>query len=235
MGDTTLHVQVHNADINVFLYDGYDWSTTRRTIENEVKEMRKRLAKIRQLVAKGQTQQTAGEETSALLFNSVYIGLKEDTDELDSNALIAAIDEELKEDLDTATESSWQSLPVPSQPKTPAPAARLNGKRLARAKSPSIEFRIAGLDADITQYRPDDPLVSRVFATLKDLEILDHIKSSTWKKFLTALRSDSRGNVRETDSNMIKAELRTVRPVVNDPSEEARLKVSQTCMSSLSW
>ncbi|KAH7871768.1 uncharacterized protein C8R40DRAFT_529797 [Lentinula edodes] len=224
MGDTTLHVEVHNADINVFLYDGYDWSTTRRTIENEVKEMRKRLAKIRQLVAKGQTQQFAGEETSALLFNSVYIGLKEDTDELDSNALIAAIDEELKEDIDTVTESSWQSLPVPSQPKTSAPATRLNGKRLARAKSPSIEFRISGLDADIAQYHPDDPLVSRVFATMKDLEILDHIKSSTWKKFLTALRSDSRGNVRETDSNMVKVELRTVRPVVNDPSEEARLK-----------
>ncbi|KAJ3809145.1 hypothetical protein F5876DRAFT_44505 [Lentinula aff. lateritia] len=224
MEDTALHVQVHNADINIFLYDGYDWSTTRRTIENEVKEMRKRLAKIRQLVAKGQTQQFAAEETSALLFNSVYIGLKEDTDELDSNALIAAIDEELKEDLDTATESSWQSLPVPSQPKTSAPATRLNGKRLARAKSPSIEFRIAELNADIAQYRPDDPLVSRVFATMKDLEILDHIKSSTWKKFLTALRSDSRGNVRETNSDMVKVELRTVRPVVNDPSEEARLK-----------
>ncbi|KAJ4487878.1 hypothetical protein J3R30DRAFT_861953 [Lentinula aciculospora] len=223
-GNTSLHVQVHNTDINVFLYDGYDWSTTRRTIENEVKEMRKRLAKIRQLIAKGQTQQSASEETSAILFNSVYIGLEQDADELDSNALIAAIDEELKEDVDTATESSWQSMPVLSQPKASVPTTRLNGKRLMRAKSPSIEFRVASLDADFAQYHPEDPLVSRVFATITDLEILDHIKTSTWKKFLTALRSDSRGNVRETDSDMVKVELRTIRPVANDPSEEARLK-----------
>lgn len=187
--------------------------------------MRKRLAKIRQLVAKGQTQQSPGEETSALLFNSVYIGLKEDVDEFDPTALIAAIDEELKEDVDATTESSWQSLPVPSMPKPSVPATRLNGKRLVRAKSPSIEFRVAGLDADFAQYCPEDPLVSRVFATVTDLEILDHIKTSTWKKFLTALRSDSHGNTRETDSNMVKIELRTIRPVPTDPSEEARLKV----------
>ncbi|KAE9409647.1 hypothetical protein BT96DRAFT_953466 [Gymnopus androsaceus JB14] len=224
MGDTLLCVQVHSTDINVFLYDGYDWENTRKTIENEVKEMRKRLAKIRQLVAKGQTQQSPGEETSALLFNSVYIGLKQDVDEFDPTALIAAIDEELKEDVDTTTESSWQSLPVPSVPKPSVPTTRLNGKRLVRAKSPSIEFRIAGLNADFSQYCPEDPLVSRVFATVTDLEILDHIKTSTWKKFLTALRSDSRGNTRETDSNMVKIELRTIRPVPNDPSEEARLK-----------
>ncbi|KAJ3725873.1 hypothetical protein C8R42DRAFT_575547 [Lentinula raphanica] len=222
--DTALHVQVHDTDVNVFLYDGYDWSSTRKVIENEIKEMRKRLAKIKQLVAKGQTQQFTGEETSTLLFNSVYIGLKEDADELDSNALIAAIDEELKEEVDTTTESSWQSLPRTSQPQLSVRSTRLNGKRLVRGKSPSIEFRVAGLSADFAQYHPADPLVSRVFATVTDLEILDHIKTSTWKKFLTALRSDSRGNVRETDSHMVKVELRTIRPVADDPSEEARLK-----------
>ncbi|KAF5377015.1 hypothetical protein D9757_007710 [Collybiopsis confluens] len=224
-GETSLHVRVHDTDINVFLYDGYDWENTRRTIENQVKEMRKRLAKIRQLVAQGQTQQSDIEETSALLFNSVYIGLRQNTDDLDSSALIAAIDEELKEDnLENATESSWQSLPAPSLPKHSTPSVRLNGKRLMRAKGPSIELRVAGLEADFSRYLPQDPLVSRIFATVTDLEIYDHIKTSTWKKFLTALRSDSRGNIRETDSQMVKVELRTIRPVANDPSEEARLK-----------
>ncbi|KIK57741.1 hypothetical protein GYMLUDRAFT_75350 [Collybiopsis luxurians FD-317 M1] len=224
-GETTFRAQIYDTDVNVFLYDGYDWANTRRTIENEVKEMRKRLAKIRQLVAQGQTQQSAIEETSAFLFNSVYIGLKQDADELDPTALIAAIDEELKGDpSETATESSWQSLPVPSLPRPSVPSTRLNGKRLARAKGPSIEFRVAGLDADFAQYSPKDSLVSRMFVTVTDIEILDHIKTSTWKKFLTALRSDSRGNIRETDSRMVKVELRTIRPVANDPSEEARLK-----------
>jgi autophagy-related protein 2 len=106
-----------------------------------------------------------------------------------------------------------------------ARSAKVHGKRLTRSKTPSIEFQLMGVEAEVDQYRADEPLVSRTFVTVKDLEILDHIKTSTWKKFLTELRSDSRGNVRETDSNMVRVELRSVRPVPGHPSEEARLRV----------
>lgn len=222
-------VRVHNADVVVFLYDGYDWAKTRKTIEEEVKEMRRRLAKIRQLVASGQTQDPSIEETSTLLFNSVYIGLEQDAEELEPGALIAAIDDELKDDTETASQSSWQSLKPPTSGKPRPLSARVHGKRLYRAKGPSIEFRLMGVEAEVDQYRPDEPMVSRTFATVKDLEILDHVKTSTWRKFLTELRSDSRGNVRETDSNMVRVELRSVRPVPNHPSEEARLRVSYYC------
>ncbi|KAJ7109447.1 hypothetical protein C8R44DRAFT_937041 [Mycena epipterygia] len=223
LGATTVRIRVHKADVNLFLYDGYDWAKTRKTIEEEVKEMRRRLAKIRQLVAGGQTQDSSFEETSTVLFNSVYIGLEQDVDELEPAALIAAIDEELKDDFDTTSQSSWQSL-RPSGT-TPRPrSAKVHGKRLIRSKTPSIEFQLMGVEAEVDQYHADEPIVSRTFVTVKDLEILDHIKTSTWKKFLTELRSDSRGNVRETDSNMVRVELRSVRPVPGHPSEEARLR-----------
>lgn len=227
--ETTLRVQLNNADVNVFLYDGYDWANTRRTIEEGVKEMRKRLAKIRQLVATGQSQDPILEEdTTALLFNSVYIGLDQDVDELEPGALIAAIDEELKDDYETISQSSWQSLKPQSATtsKPPQKAPRVQGKRLTRAKSPNIEFRLAGLKLNVDNYIEDAPLVSKIFATIRDLEILDHMKSSTWSKFLTSLRSDSRGNVRETDSNMARVELRNLHPVPGHPSVEARLRVS---------
>ncbi|KAJ7709834.1 hypothetical protein B0H17DRAFT_915352 [Mycena rosella] len=224
LGATTTRIRVHKADVNLFLYDGYDWAKTRKTIEEEVKEMRRRLAKIRQLVAGGQMQDSSFEETSTVLFNSVYIGLEQDVDELEPAALIAAIDEELKDDFDTASQSSWQSLrPAPGTAPRP-PSAKVHGKRLTRSKTPSIEFQLMGVDAEVDQYHPDEPIVSRTFVTVKDLEILDHIKTSTWKKFLTELRSDSRGNVRETDSNMVRVELRSVKPVPGHPSEEARLR-----------
>ena len=100
--------------------------------------------------------------------------------------------------------------------------------RLTRSRGPSIEIRLSGLDAELDQYCPEEGLVSRTFATVRDVEILDHIKTSTWQKFLTELRSDSRGNVRETDSNMVRVELRTVHPVPKHPSEEARLRVSNS-------
>ncbi|KAL0581534.1 autophagy-related protein 2 [Marasmius crinis-equi] len=224
LGETSLQVRIRNSNVNVQLYDGYDWAYTRRTIENEVKEIRKRLAKIRQLVANGQTQETDPEETSAVLFNSVYIGLQQDVNELEPDALVAAIDEELKIDLETASQGSWQTLPAPSS-KPASQTTRTTSRRLTRSRGSSIEFQVLGLNATFDQYRPSEQLVSKVFATVENLEILDHIKTSTWKKFLTALRSDSRGNIRETGSSMVRAELRTLRPVVDDPSEESRLRL----------
>ncbi|KAH7922102.1 putative peripheral membrane protein [Leucogyrophana mollusca] len=223
-GDTTLRIRVHSCDITLFLYDGYDWARTRKIIEQEVKDMRRRLAKIRQLVATGQTQDPDMEETSALLFNSMHIGLDRDLDDLEPGALIAAIDEELNDNFETDTQSSWQSLhpASPGQPHTRSP--RVHGRRLTRSKGPSIEIRLSSLDAEVDHYRPGEAMVSRTLAVVKDLEILDHIKTSTWRKFLTDLRADSRGNVRETDSNMVRVELRTVRPSPSHPSEEARLR-----------
>ncbi|KAL1694660.1 hypothetical protein GGG16DRAFT_46816 [Schizophyllum commune] len=225
LGATTLRVRIREGDITLFLYDGYDWARTRKTIEQEVKEMRKRLAKIRQLVANGQTQETDSDDVSAVLFNSVHIGLDEDFDALEPGALIAAIDEELREDPETASQSSWQSLRAPGPSGKPKQkSVRVHGKRLTRAKGPSIEFRLQGVHADVDQFRPGEDMVSRTFATVRDLEILDHIKTSTWKKFLTELRSDARGNVRETDSNMVRIELRMVQPVKGNSAEEARLR-----------
>ncbi|KAI0670368.1 hypothetical protein C8Q78DRAFT_1035864 [Trametes maxima] len=226
-GDTTMRVRVHNFNATVFLYDGYDWIRTRKIIEEKAKEMRRKLAKIRQLVASGQTPDPSVEETNALLFNSVYIGLEHNVDELEPGALIAAIDEELNEDFETTTQSSWQSLkpqPLASPGRSGSQSTKTPRRRLRRAKGPSLEIRLLGLDAEVDNYRDDTSLVSRILATVKDAEILDHIKTSTWKKFLTSLQTDSRGNVRESDSNMVRVELRTLHPVPGHPSEEARLR-----------
>lgn len=176
-------------------------------------------------MAQGQTLEDDLEEAGALLFNSVYIGLDPDTANLEPQALAAAIDHELEEDPDI--EGSWQSLPAPhvrsaqsSQP------SRGSGKQLTRSKGPTMEFKLTGLSAEIDQYYPTASLRSRILVAAEDLEILDHIKTSTWQKFLTSLRSDSKGNVRETGSNMVRIEYRVVCPVQGHSSEEARLRVS---------
>lgn len=188
--------------------------------------MRRRLAKIRQLVANGQTPDPTVEETNTLLFNSVYIGLQHDVDELEPGALIAAIDEELNEDLETASQSSWQSLkPQPVSPQSPEKRLKRSKRNLTRSKGPSIEFRLEGVLAEVDNYRSHKSLASRILVTIRDAEILDHIKTSTWSKFLTSLHMDSRGNIRETGSNMVRVELRKVYPVPGNPAEEARLRV----------
>ncbi|EAU88507.1 hypothetical protein CC1G_04213 [Coprinopsis cinerea okayama7 len=207
-GEEAIRVRIHNCDVYLLLYDGYDWPRTRKIIESEVKEMRKRLAKIRQLVANGQVQepQAVPEDTGKYLFNSLYIGVNQDVDAAEPDALIAAIDEELREDFETGTQ------------------IRVQGKKLNRSKTPSMEFCLLGVNAEFNQYNGDILLVSRTFVTVKDLEILDHIKTSTWKKFLTALRSDSKGNIRETGASMVRIELHNVRPAPGETSQEARLR-----------
>ena len=227
-GETLLRVRLHQVHIQAFLYDGYDWARTRKTIEDQVKLMRRRLAKIRQLLATGETQTPEMDQTSALLFNSVYIGLDDNAEDMEREELMAAIDGKL-EDFETASQSSWQSLPAaPSQPAAPKlsriPSASRN-KRLTRSRGTSIEFKLTGVDAEIDQYLPKVSTASRTLITVRDFEILDHIKTSTWRAFLTEMRSDSRGNVRESGSDMVRVELRDVKPIPGHPSVESRLRV----------
>lgn len=197
-------------------------------IEEKQKEIRRKLVKIRQLVASGQTPDPSVEETSTLLFNSVYIGLEHNIDEMEPGALIAAIDEELNDDLETASQSSWQSLKPQQQSPIGSgsrPKTKRSNKRLARSKGPCIDFRLQHLDVDLDNYRSDPVVASRALVTIRDVDILDHIRTSTWSKFLTSLATDSKGNIRESGSNMVRVELQKVYPVPGNPAEEARLKV----------
>lgn len=210
----------------MFLYEGYDWAATRKVIEDEVKKMKRRLTQIKQLVASGQAYDPSIDPTNTLLFNSIHVGLDQDADEMAPDALIAAIDEKLGEDDDTASVSSWQSLQPTSSRRPNVPQPRPHGRRLTRSRNPSIEFHLAGVFTETVQFAPNDEIVSRTFVTVKDVEILDHVKTSTWRKFLTTLRSDSRGNIRETGSDMVRIELRGVHPVPGKALEEIRLRVS---------
>lgn len=228
----TTSVRIHDSNVTLSLHAGFDWQRTRDIVKEEVDAMRRRLLRIRQLVSTGEAPHEDIEDAHTTLFNSVYIGLPPEADDLEGDALLAAIDEQLEEGDETASQGSWQTLDKLHIPSTVTGAAsRQQGakplaQRLARSKRPSIQFCFSGIEAEHDIYPADAEIASRLLVTATDVEILDHIKTSTWRKFLTQMREDSRGNVRETDSNMLRVELVSVRPVVGDTSEEARLRVS---------
>ena len=224
-----MRLRVSGANVSLYLHDGYDWQRTRKTIEDEIKVVRRRLEKIRQLLASGQVpDESVDDETASLLFNSVYIGLAQDGTDMDSAALLAAIDAEL-EDGDTASQaSSWQSFNPRGDVSVQRPA-RIRGKRITRSKISSIEINLKEVDLEFDQFLPDDALASRVGFVARDLDIIDNIPTSTWRKFLTEMRSDGQGNFRETDSKMVRVEIRNVRPDTRSQVEEARVKVSLRC------
>jgi len=219
--DIDVDIQLSHCDVALLLYDGYDWVRTRKVIEQEVREMRHRLAKIRQLVASGQTDHGVG-DTSTLVFNSIHIGLEQDLDVLEPGAIISAIDEELN-GAENESQSSWQTLQQPVHSPNSSTKS-VFGRRLVRSRGPVIEIRLSNASARVQQFLPSKETVSRTLIVVENLEILDHVKTSTWRKFLTSLRADTRGNVRETDSNMARIELLTVKPTPSESSVEARLR-----------
>ena len=221
-----MRVRAKECDIHLFFHDGYDWGKTRKAIQEEVKRVKKRLAKIRQLLANGQTYDPNIDELNSVLFNSVYVGLDADAESLEPDALMAAIDSELNDEEDDASESSWQSFKPNRRRKSESKAPTFSSTKLERAKSPSIEIALGGFALDFDEYVPDAKLVSRLLFAIRDLQILDHIKSSTWSTFLTEMRSDSRGNIRESDSNMVRVELQMLVPFHSQTDREARLKVN---------
>ncbi|CUA70867.1 Autophagy-related protein 2 [Cryptococcus neoformans var, neoformans B-3501A] [Rhizoctonia solani] len=229
-GLVSFSLNVQNCDVTVRLHDGYDWEKTRLAIEQGRKAVRRRLEKIRQLLASGQAPDESIEDTHTVLFNSIYVGLQQDLEDMEPDAMIAAIDQELADDGgDTVTVSSWQTLAgAQSSKATPkrrsSKASSKKSGRLTRSRGPRIEILLKGLSASVSQFGSDEATAMRALVTIKDLEILDHIKTSTWNAFLTSMAADSRGNVRETGSNMVRAEFSIVRPIANAAVEEGRLK-----------
>ncbi|BGP04050.1 Autophagy-related protein 2 [Rhodotorula toruloides ATCC 204091] len=239
-----------NSDISICLHEGYDWAATRKAIEEEAKAVRRRLEKIRQLLASGQAADASAETASVLMFGSVQLGLPPGASELPAKELLAAINEELDDspnsDAVSTAASSWQSFPGGTPPTTarpPAPAVvgKLR-KRLTRSKAFAIEINLRDLNANFDSYSTslsieaskllgvDPALSSKTQADVGDLEIIDNIKTSTWRKFLTELRPSEGGVMRPTGGRMARLELRAVKPVGKLPQAHdelvAKLRVS---------
>ncbi|KAI8460975.1 hypothetical protein BY996DRAFT_6408983 [Phakopsora pachyrhizi] len=101
-GDVEMEVVVEKLDIKIGLHSGYDLHSTRQTIEDARKSIRKRLRKIRQLLATGNPVEESIEDemVSKTLFKSVHLGLSSSTHGLSNAQILTAIDNELSKQAD---------------------------------------------------------------------------------------------------------------------------------------
>ncbi|BGP35945.1 autophagy-related protein 2 [Rhodotorula toruloides] len=247
---SSVRCRLVNSDISIRLHEGYDWAATRKAIEEEAKAVRRRLEKIRQLLASGQAADASAETASVLMFGSVQLGLPPGASELPAKELLAAVNEELDDspnsDAVSTAASSWQSFPGATSPaaaRPPAPAVvgKLR-KRLTRSKAFAIEINLRDLNVSFDSYSSSlsieasrllgvgPALSSKIQADVGDFEIIDNIKTSTWRKFLTELRPSEGGVMRPTGGRMARLELRAVKPVGKLPQAHdelvAKLRVS---------
>ncbi|KAK1756871.1 autophagy-related protein 2 [Echria macrotheca] len=220
-----LKVQVRDVHVIWNLFDGYDWARTREVITKAVQDVETK-AYERRARADRRTvyEQDYDEDETVIgdfLFNSIYIGVppNRDPEELRRN-----INEELH---DNATET--ESVATTAYTNT---TARAGGSRkpkpkalkLNRSKRHKITFELKGVNADLVTFPPDSgETLSSIDIRVHDLDIFDHVPTSTWKKF--AMYDHDAGE-RELGASMVHLEVLNTKPVPSVPASEFVLRVT---------
>ncbi|GAA95658.1 uncharacterized protein L969DRAFT_81399 [Mixia osmundae IAM 14324] len=206
-------VVLKDCQLVIGLHEGYDWQATRDTIQRESKAMRKRLQKIRQLLAEGHKME---EPVSMLLYNTIPLGLAESQMLLDDAQLMLAIDSELDAMADDDTASMRDSLlDVPRRPtsRTSSNQPRSRQGKLNRSRQAAIEVRLRISKANSSNFTSQNQLGAAVKVSashsllLDSFDIIDNIKTSTWRKFLAEMKVSEGGSMRTSTQPMLRLEV----------------------------
>ncbi|KAH8911691.1 hypothetical protein BR93DRAFT_3106 [Coniochaeta sp. PMI_546] len=222
----TSPVKVCIRDVHVIwnLFDGFDWLRTRDVIAKAVQEVETKAYERRSRIdRRAAFEQDFEEEETVIgdfLFNSIYIGIPANRDPAE---LARAINQELN---DNATET--ESVATTALTATPSRAGGSRAKpkklKLGRSRHHKITFELKGLNVDLVTFPPGSgETQSSVDVRIRDLDIFDHVPTSTWKKF--AMYDQDAGE-REMGSSMVHLELLNVRPVPSLPASEIVLKAT---------
>lgn len=222
-----LRLRVRDAHIIWNLFDGYDWQHTRDRISRAITEVESKAAERLSRHDRRKSLEIEEEEESEIgdfLFNSIYIGVPANRDPRD---LARQVNRNL-DDLASETES-YATSSTSSSPNRSSHTTRSKGKklRLTRSKYHKITFELKGVSADLVVFPHEEETQSSIDIRVQDLDIFDHIPTSTWKKFATYMHD---AGERESGTNMIHIEILNVKPVPNLAASEIILKVNVQLM-----
>lgn len=218
-------LKLRARDIHIIwnLFDGYDWQHTRDIITKAVTDIESKAAERISMKDKRKSlevEEDEGSEIGDFLFNSIYIGVPANRDPKD---LARQVNRNL-DDLASETES-YAASSVSGSPNRQGQLPRAKGKklRLTRSKYHKMTFELRGVSADLVIFPPDaEETQSSIDIRVQDLDIFDHVPTSTWKKFATYMRD---AGERESGTSMIHLEILNVKPVPTLAASEIILKV----------
>jgi autophagy-related protein 2 len=218
-----LRVRVRDVHFIWNLFDGYDWQRTRDTISKAVKDVEMKAAERRAKTSNRLSPEDDEEESviGDFLFNSIYIGIPANKD---PRELSRAINHDI-DDMASETGSYITSTTVTGYTSHQNRPSSTRGKRLrlSRSKHHKMTFELKGISADFVVFPPDaGETQSTIDVRVNDLEIFDHIPTSTWKKFATYMND---AGVRESGTSMVHLEIINVKPVAELAASEIVLKV----------
>ncbi|KAJ9095753.1 hypothetical protein QFC19_007466 [Naganishia cerealis] len=224
-GGSSLVISGNAINLRILLHSGYDWQATRVAVESETEALRRRLRKLSRLISSGNAPTPDLRRTHVELFNSIHIGIRDDEEYQDDDQLLAAINDELA-DLDSET-ASTTTYKTQGPGRADAGSFR-NGsgrqKKLSRSRRPQMEIFLRDTAFRYTVEDPSADVVSSFKLTLQKAEIIDHIKSSTWKSFMTAMKKSSTHDIVETEAKMLRILVDWVNPGLKQ-MPEARVNI----------
>ena len=220
-----LRVRVRDVHIIWNLFDGYDWQSTRDTISQAVKDIETRASAKRPRSNSRLSPGVEDDEESVIgdfLFNSIYIGIPANKD---PRELASAINHDI-DDLASDTGSYATTTTITGSPARHQQGPRVRQKklRLARSKHHKMAFELNGISADFLLFPAGSGEVeSSLDIRVKNLEVFDHVPTSTWKKFATYMQD---AGEREADTNMVHLEILNVKPIADLAASEMILKIT---------
>ena len=223
IGGIPMRVRVRDVHFIWNLFDGYDWQHTRDIISEAVAGVQSKAMERRSKADRRKSFDAEEEEDSVIgdfLFNSIYIGIPANRD---PKELSRQVNRNL-DDLVSETES-YATSSASGSPSRQGQKPRLKGKRLrlSRSKYHKMTFELKGISADFLVFSPSaDEIQSSLDIRVHDLEIFDHVPTSTWKKFATYMHD---AGERESGTSMIHLEISNVKPVPTLAASEIILKV----------
>ncbi|OOG00509.1 hypothetical protein ASPCADRAFT_202366 [Aspergillus carbonarius ITEM 5010] len=220
-----LRIRVRDAHVIWNLFDGYDWQRTRDTITKAVKDVERKAIERRARTGSRASPSFDEEEESVIgdcLFNSIYIGIPANKDPRDiRNDINRNIDDLVSETGSYATTTTVTGATVRQ---SQSPSFRGKKLRLSRSKYHKMTFELKGICADLVVFPPDSgETQSSLDVRINDLEVFDHVPTSTWKKFATYMHE---AGEKESGTSMIHLEILTVRPVPELAASEIVLKAT---------
>ncbi|GES61127.1 autophagy-related protein 2 [Aspergillus terreus] len=219
-----LRIRVRDAHVIWNLFDGYDWQRTRDTISKAVKDVEKRATEKRARVGNRASPGFDDDEESVIgdcLFNSIYIGIPANKDPRELRQDINRGIDDLASETGSYATTTTVTGATARQNHSPPFKKKL---RLSRSKYHKMTFELKGICADLVVFPPDSgETQSSLDVRIKDLEIFDHVPTSTWKKFATYMHE---AGEKESGTSMVHLEVLTVRPVPELAASEIVLKAT---------
>ena len=222
ISQSPLKVRVRDVHVIWNLFDGYDWQHTRDTLGQavatvEAKANERRAKKRRSLQLEDDEESVIGD----FLFNSIYIGVNANRD---PRELAHQINREI-DDLASETETYKTSSTAKSPTRQGrSPRATPHKLRLNRSRYHKMTFELKGICADYVLFPHDaQETQSSLDIRVHDLEVFDHVPTSTWKKFATYMHD---AGERESGTDMVHLEILTVKPVPDLAASEIIMKAT---------